>query len=370
MDIPSVKPWNQRPGAWRVYFGGERRVYRGTREEAQRQCDLDFCAWVAGGHQRADSAVLVRDIEKPVMDWAQSHYRVTPDSYNNSEARSLAIALEKLNTIVRIQLPGQQPKTVALWTMKAEEFTRIHLRALQDDLVRQSLSASYINATMRRIVTAFEQAYLLGLIPESIPDGLRKLRRIQKRDPRLAPKASVTSLPDMHVQQIVSSLRSPIVDIVKLLRVTGMRVGEVLQMRTSSIDTSDSDVWVYNLGTNHKTSEGYQHKVIYLGPQAQEILKLPLAQATDFVWASDKNPTGHVMPHTIRRAVQSACKRLGLPAYTTHQLRHTAITAAYREAMADSLAKAKAVGGHRSDSGVLAYIDRGSAAYEFATKYG
>src|SRR5262249_17490861 len=58
---------------------------------------------------------------------------------------------------------------------------------------------------------------------------------------------------------------------VQLQRLTAMRPGEVVTMRTIDVDTSGR-VWVY-VPESHKTEHHGKRRTIYLGPQAQTVLR-------------------------------------------------------------------------------------------------
>lgn len=62
-------------------------------------------------------------------------------------------------------------------------------------------------------------------------------------------------------------------DIIKLLRVTGMRPSEVCRLRICDIDRSRKDrIWIY-IPADHKTKNRGKKRIIPLGAKAQEILK-------------------------------------------------------------------------------------------------
>ena len=63
---------------------------------------------------------------------------------------------------------------------------------------------------------------------------------------------------------------------VEIQRLTGMRSGEVVQMRTGDLDRT-GDVWVYE-PAEHKTEHHGKERRVFLGPKAQEIL-LPWLKA-------------------------------------------------------------------------------------------
>ena len=66
-------------------------------------------------------------------------------------------------------------------------------------------------------------------------------------------------------------LRPPVVAMVKLQRLTGMRPGEVVLMRPCDLDISGA-VWIYR-PSRHKTKWRGKDRTVCLGPQVQAMLK-------------------------------------------------------------------------------------------------
>jgi integrase len=58
---------------------------------------------------------------------------------------------------------------------------------------------------------------------------------------------------------------------VELQRLTGMRAGEVVTMRTCDLERS-GPVWVYT-PASHKTEHHGRERRVYLGPKGQEVLR-------------------------------------------------------------------------------------------------
>jgi integrase len=167
---------------------------------------------------------------------------------------------------------------------------------------------------------------------------------------------------------------------IELQRLTGMRPGEVCIMRACDLDTTGA-VWLYRPQT-HKTQHRGKHRVIALGPRAQEIVRPMLKLDTGAYLFSPRagmearraemrarrktkvqpsqrfrmNRKPRKRPgdcynaasygHAIRRAVEAAnraracepckglkpgercdgCKAAALPHWHPHQLRHTHAT--------------------------------------------
>jgi len=61
-----------------------------------------------------------------------------------------------------------------------------------------------------------------------------------------------------------------VADMVRFQRFTGARPGEVCQIRPIDVDRS-GEVWTYR-PESHKTEHHGRQRIIYVGPQAQEVL--------------------------------------------------------------------------------------------------
>lgn len=77
--------------------------------------------------------------------------------------------------------------------------------------------------------------------------------------------------PTPSVEEVLPYCSPQIRAMIELQRLTGMRSGEVVIMRTCDINQSDT-VWTYT-PTFHKTAYRGHSRVVFLGPQAQQLLK-------------------------------------------------------------------------------------------------
>jgi site-specific recombinase XerD len=96
-------------------------------------------------------------------------------------------------------------------------------------------------------------------------DGLKK-GRCDVRESR-----PVKPVGDHFVDAIRPHVSRQVWTMVELQRLTGMRPGEVVIMRTMDINTTSS-IWEYR-PDSHKTEHHGKDRVIFIGPKAQEILK-------------------------------------------------------------------------------------------------
>jgi integrase len=144
----------------------------------------------------------------------------------------------------------------------------------------------------------------------------------------------------------------------ELQRLTGMRSGEVVIMRTCDLDTSGT-VWTYR-PMSHKNTHREKDRLIYLGPRAIAIVKSWLRlNVEEYLFqpreamaehrrqqrerrktkvqpsqvdrrvkgTKQKAPRDHYDSRSYFHAVERACKKAGVPRWHPHQIRHTVATA-------------------------------------------
>jgi integrase len=202
----------------------------------------------------------------------------------------------------------------------------------------------------------------------------------------------VKPVPDAFVDAIRPHVARQVWAMIGLQRLTGMRPGEVATMRTRDLDTSGR-VWTYT-PASHKTEHHGRERRIYLGPQAQAVLKPWLrpdlgaylfspAEAMEELRAekrmnrqTPKTPSQRARTRrrkprrapgacysteSYRRAIAYACKWAGVPKWHPNQLRHSCATRLRKEFGLDV---ARAVLGHATPvvTEVYAELDGAKAA--------
>jgi len=101
--------------------------------------------------------------------------------------------------------------------------------------------------------------------PVNIRLALRPLRRGFRESQPVRP------VPDECVDAIEKFVSRQVRAMVQLQRLTGMGSGEVCAMRTGDLDMS-GPVWCY-VPASHKTEHHGRERRVYLGPEAQAILR-------------------------------------------------------------------------------------------------
>jgi integrase len=170
---------------------------------------------------------------------------------------------------------------------------------------------------------------------------------------------------------------------VQLQLLSGARPQEVISVRPCEVNT-EGEIWLYQ-PSRHKTEHFDRRKVIMLGPKAQAVLKPWLdrepesycfnpaevvawhrqrsrrnykrqnAPQNEAVAALSGNTGIRYTRHSYRVAIQRACRRAGVPAWSPRQLRHTRATMIRHEF---GLEAAKAVLGHTDTKVTEIYAER------------
>lgn len=160
----------------------------------------------------------------------------------------------------------------------ASEFGPLALKAVREHLIAQDLCRTEINKRVGRIKRAFKWAVSEELVLASVYHGLLTVVGLRQGRTSVRESKSVKPVPDKDVEATLPFLAPPVRAMVQLQRLTGMRPGEVVQIRSGAIDRS-GPVWLYE-PENHKNQWRGHHRVVPLGPQAQELL-LPFLDRPD-----------------------------------------------------------------------------------------
>jgi integrase len=135
-------------------------------------------------------------------------------------------------------------------------------------LLRRGQARTVISRHLSRVRTIFRWATEQEppLVPGETYYRLLACRNIRVgREPK-----PVTGVPEADVRIVLVKLSRHVAAMVEVELLSGMRPGEVCNMRWCDIDVS-RDVWVYK-PPHHKTAHRGKSRLITLGPKAQEIL--------------------------------------------------------------------------------------------------
>lgn len=348
MKVPSLR-YHKASRQGRVTLGGKT-LYCGPwgeggaiGEPASLECQARYKAhiarWLDGG---GDRLVTIARVVTEFMEHARAAYP-SGQGGHGGEATNYKYALRCLEWTVQV---NGQP--VYLPNLEADRFTVIHLEALRERMRLEKYKRKYANRTVKRLIFCFKWAAKQRLVKRDTYLDLTLLELIRRGVPGWEDSAPVRSVPDSSINLVLPHLSDQTRAIVELCRLTGMRIGEVLSIRTGAINTSLED-WIFDLGYGHKTGHLEVSKEVKLNAAAQKILKPWLT--------TDLNaPVFTHRRSSVRKAIVEACDRLNIPRWTTHRLRHSRGTEVAR-AKFEALREVKAALGQSSDSSALVYVD-------------
>jgi integrase len=245
----------------------------------------------------------------------------------------------------------------------AVEFGPVALKAVRGKMVVLGWCRTLVNRRVGRIRRAFKWAASEQLVPVAVFRALETVGGLQKGRTGAREAEPVRPAPEEHVRAVLPFVRPHVRGMIEVQLLTGMRPGEVCNVRPCDIDTS-AEVWVYH-PPHHKLSHEAKLRVVAIGPRAQAVLKeFTPSDPADFYFsprravaqfhaeraAARKTPRykSHVAHDAARRAkpgrpfadrytvtaydraVGRACEKAGVPHWHPNQLRHSHGTAVRR----------------------------------------
>lgn len=263
-------------------------------------------------------------------------------------------------------------------SFKAVDFGPRALMAIRQKFVERGLRRSTINEYVGFVRRMFKWAVKQELLPVETWQALESVEGLRRGSPNVQEDGRVPIVPDAHVDAIQPFVSRQVWTVVQLQLLTAARGGELLAMRPIDLNTN-GDTWVYT-PVSHKTAHHGHERAIYIGPQAQGLIRLfltgrpvdafcfspaeaeaerraqqhasratPITQGnrpgTNRTRKPKRTPKDHYTSNTYRRAIQRACAKANVPHWHPHQLRHNAATHIRRE---HGIESARVLLGHRS----------------------
>lgn len=329
-----------------------RRIYLGKLDlpETRMRYHTLVAEWEANGRSLpapADEITIVELLDR-FWIYAQGHYR-KPDGTPSGELTNYRTVLSMLK-----ELYGHT---------RSVDFGPRALKAVRNEMIKKGHVRHTVNKNVGRVRSIFRWAVSEELVPPSVLQALCAVAGLEYGRSEAAESERVTPVPETHIEKIRGHVSRQVWAMVQLQLCCGARPGDVVSMRPVDIDTTDS-VWLYRPQT-HKMSYRGHDRTVYLGPRAQQIVRefldrpLPCflfspreAEADRLAALHEKRKTPlscgnrpgsnrkraprrskgeRYTVNSYRRAIQRACKRVGIPSWHPHQLRHNAGTRIRKE---------------------------------------
>lgn len=235
---------------------------------SKAEYDRLISQWLAAGRRlpsapEAQDWITVIELIAAYWKYATKYYR--KNGQPTSELSILKLALKDLK-----RLYGQE---------NANEFGPLKLKAIREHWIREGHVRKTINDQVGRLKRVFKWATSEELIDPSVFNALRTVGGLSVGRSDAKESTPVEPVPDDIVVQTIPHLPEVVRDMVRIQLLLGCRPGEICRIRPCDIDRT-SDVWIYQ-PESHKTEHHGKKRTIYIGPQAQEVLKPYLLRAED-----------------------------------------------------------------------------------------
>ena len=153
--------------------------------------------------------------------------------------------------LVERNKPAESPKQVAAIDVvelyggvQVSDFGPLALKACRERMVQRGLARRHVNQRVNRIRRCFRWGVENELVAPTVLEGLRSVTALKKGRTPAPETLPVQPVPREHVEAVLPHVAKQVACMIQLQLLTGMRPGEVVQMRPGDIDRS-GDVWVY-----------------------------------------------------------------------------------------------------------------------------
>jgi integrase len=231
----------------------------GTPESRQEYARV-IAEWEAAGQRLPQQADHLNDVS--VNELLLAYYQHAEGYYQKNG--------EPTTQLDRVKRSLKPVKELYGRTL-ARDFGPLALKAVRDWMVKAGWVRRYVNACVGCVKRAFKWAVAEEMIPSSVYHGLQAVEGLKKGRSTAPESRTVLSVEENHVQATLPFLPGPVRAMIQLQLHSGMRPGEAVILRPGDIDRSNPDVWLYRPGS-HKTEHHDIHRVVFLGPKAQQVL--------------------------------------------------------------------------------------------------
>jgi len=230
--------------------------WQARQKEAYRQTQVECEA------RRADAPLPEPSPELTVIELcaaylvhAQGYYRK-----NGLPTRTLDQVKQAIRAVK--DQHGHQP---------AAAFGPQKLLTIQGHLAASGASRGYVNKLVGEIKRLFKWGVSRELVPPNVQIALSTVEGLRMGRSAARESKAIQPVADDVVDATLPHLPPIVADMVRFQRLTGCRPGEVCQLRPADVDRS-AEVWEYR-PRSHKTEHHGRQRTVYIGPQAQDVLR-------------------------------------------------------------------------------------------------
>lgn len=217
---------------------------------------------------RAD--LRISELLLSYLDFAREYY--VKDGRPTGEYQNMKDAVRPLQSLYN---------SARVW-----DFGPAALRSVRERMIATHLSRKVVNARINRIRRIFKWGVERELVDPAVLQALQSVAPLKEGRSKARETERVRPVPQAHIDAVLARVTKTVQAMIALQLVTGMRPGEVVQMRVCDIDMSGK-IWEYR-PASHKTQHHGKERIIFLGPHAQRIARPFLRPEVDAYLFSPK----------------------------------------------------------------------------------
>jgi integrase len=320
-----------------------RDIYLGKHDSPESRAEYDrlIVEWLLDGRQSTHAPrdnpddLTVTEVCLRYREWAIGYYRKLDEP--TSEIHNVNRAIRTLQ-----ELYGHTT---------ARDFGPLAMKAVRNRWVDEKITRLGCNRLTGIVKRIFRWATEQEFIPPTVYQGLTAVSGLRKGRTEAEDNKPVGPVPDDVLKKTLEHLPAMVRAMVELQICSGMRRGEVIQLRGADLDMSGA-IWEFRPLT-HKTEHAGRNRVIFIGPRAQEVLrpwfrdnphefifgprqnrehqlKGQPAPRPRTIWDKRRRKRRMLPDHYNRNsylhAIHRACKRAKVDVWGPNRLRHLAAT--------------------------------------------
>lgn len=142
-----------------------------------------------------------------------------------------------------------RPVTKRFANLPANDFGPKRLKEVREDMIKKKWSRGTVNKATAIVKRCFKWAESEELVAKGTTHALETVQGLAKGRTAAKERPPVGPVEDSTVEAVLPHLSELVADIVRTMRLTGMRPGEVLNMTAAEIDRTDPTCWRYIPGS-------------------------------------------------------------------------------------------------------------------------
>jgi integrase len=182
------------------------------------------------------------------------------------------------------------------------------IEKLQNDYLKSNHTINYTNNLIRILKVMYSKAYDYQLIDETTLLKIRKIKLLRGGNER------IRFLSQQEYESLLSVCKEPLKSIIILASNTGMRKGEILNLKWSQVDLTNRLIMLDSSTKSRKKRE------IPLNDYAYLVLSKTKKHKNEYVFI---NPESNKPFTDLKKSFGTAIKKSGLVDFHFHDLRHS-----------------------------------------------